>query len=356
MGIQGLNNFLKEKIKDVHREVHLSNYKYKKMAVDTSLYMFKFKTVFGDKWISAFINLVVCLRRNDIHCVFVYDTVAPIEKTAERNERKEKREKMEREVYDLECAFELYKSDGILSEALNKLIENANKKERGITKRLLLNTGFANSSYLTVIQQEIDIKKKQSVRIDSSDFELTRKLFDIMNIPWMNAPSEAEAYCSAMCIDGIVDCVLSEDSDVLAYGSPIFLSKINTSTDTVVEIIHSELLEKCELSKGEFVDFCIMCGTDYNKNIPKVGPVLSYKLIKEYKSIDNIPIDKYDTSVLNHVRGRELFNCKSDMGGVRVKYCKEPDYNKLEEFCFINNCRIDISQLKKACRANLVFV
>lgn len=354
MGIQGLNNFLKEKVKEVHNEVHLSKYRYKKMAVDTSLYMFKFKVAFGDNWISAFINLVVCLRRNDIHCVFVYDTAAPVEKTAERNERKEKRDKMEREVYDLECAFEEYKTDGVLSEALNKLIENANKKERGVTKRLLT-TGHVNSSYLTIIEQEINIKKKQSVRIESKDFELTRELFTIMNIPWLNATSEAEAYCSELCSAGIVDCVLSEDSDVLAYGGRIFLSKINTSTNTVVEIIHSELLEKCEMSKDEFLDFCIMCGTDYNKNMPKVGPVSAFKLIKEYKSIDNLPKDIYDISVLNHVRVRELFTFNSNIDA-RVPYCKEPDYSKLEEFCFINNCRIDFSQLRKAYKPNLVFV
>ena len=346
MGIQGLNSFLRDKFDTVHKEISLADYRYKKIAIDTSLYMFKFKTVFGDTvWLNAFINLVICLRKNDIHCLFVYDTVAPIEKTAERNERKEKRDKLERDVFDLEQEIEKYEIDSILSPKCKEIVDK--------NKKVLL--GGNNTRYnLMILRQELEKKKRQVIKIESRDFDLTRALFKIMNVPYVFAPSEAEAYCSHLCISGIVDAVLSEDSDVMAYGSPVFLSKINTSTQTVIEIKYENILNQTGLTHHEFKDFCILCGTDYNKNIPKVGPVLSYKLMKEHKSIDMLE-NIYDISILNHKRVREIFTFSEKLT-ISIPYCGTPDFKKLEEFCFVNNCRINIDEIRRVNTANIVFI
>ena len=58
-----------------------------------------------------------------------------------------------------------------------------------------------------------------------------------------------------------------------------------------------------------------MCGTDYNLNIPKIGPESAYKLLTEHKSLENIEKNtKYNTDILNYRRGRELFsNDKSQL-------------------------------------------
>ena len=351
MGIQGLNKFLRDKYNKVHKEVSLANYRYKKVAVDTSLYMYKFKTVYGEEnWLSAFIKLVLCLRKNDIHCIFVYDTIAPEEKSATREERKEKRDKLERDTFELEEEVNQYEIDGIITERLQKII---NKSELP-TKKLLISNSNPNSIfYLNILKQELDKKKKQVTKIDKKDFDLTRDLFTIMKVPWIYAPSEAEAYCSHLCISGLVDCVLSEDSDILAYKCPIFLSKINTSTETVIEILYEDVLKETNLTSEQFTDFCIMCGTDYNKNIPKIGPVMSFKLIKESGSIDNLDLD---VSCLNHVRVRDIFTFRDKLKNIQVSYCGTPDYNKLEEFCFINNCYINLDEIKNVNKAKLVFI
>ena len=136
----------------------------------------------------------------------------------------------------------------------------------------------------------------------------------------------------------------SEDTDVLAYGSPKFLTKVNIISETCMEIDFKVILEKLEMSEKEFLDMCIMCGTDYNTNIPKIGPQKSYNLIKKHKSIDNLPMD---TSILKHDRCRELFTFKDDYFKERIRYCGIPDYNKLEIFIFQNNCKIDMNYVRK---------
>jgi len=36
------------------------------------------------------------------------------------------------------------------------------------------------------------------------------------------------------------------------------------------------------------VDLCILCGCDYTEKIEGIGPITAYKLIKEFKCIENV--------------------------------------------------------------------
>ena len=117
------------------------------------------------------------------------------------------------------------------------------------------------------IEYEVERIKKQAVKINSNSFMLSKELFDILGIPYFQAPVEAETTCADLCKRGFVDYVVSEDSDVLAYGAPFLITKINTSEDTCVIVNYSAILNSLEFTPEQFLDFCIMCGTDYNKNI-----------------------------------------------------------------------------------------
>ena len=49
------------------------------------------------------------------------------------------------------------------------------------------------------------------------------KMLMLMGVPVILAPGEAEAQCSLMCKDGIVDAVGTEDMDALTFGASILL-------------------------------------------------------------------------------------------------------------------------------------
>jgi 5'-3' exonuclease len=106
------------------------------------------------------------------------------------------------------------------------------------------------------------------------------------------------------------------------------------------------VLNALELKSKEFLDFCIMCGTDYNKNIPKVGPETSFKLIKKHHSIEDVEKDGFDVSNLKFVRVRQLFT-QYERFTESIPYCKPADFNALAEFMFVNNIRYNIEKLKR---------
>jgi 5'-3' exonuclease len=345
MGIKSnFLSFLKSKSPESFEVIHLSEYAFKKVAIDVSLYMHKFKAVCGDYWLISFINLVACLRKNEVHCVFIYDGQAPIEKQKEQEKRKNVKMNMIQQIKDVEESIVQYTKSGVVNDIL---IEFNLKATSSNPKRLLTNK--SEEINIKAIREKLKIKKSQIISINSNDYQLTRDLFDILQVPYYIASNEAEKMCSKLCIDNEVDAVLSEDTDTLAYGTPFFLSKIDINNSTCVRVDYNSLLEKIDLTREQFLDFCILCGTDYNNNIQGVGSVSSFKLIKTYGSLEEIEINtKYDTSVLNYNRVRQLFtdfnqnDIKSD-----VPYCSEPDFDILRNFLNSIELRINYEYLQK---------
>ena len=345
MGIKGLSKFLKTNYSKLFELIHISEYKYQKVAVDTSLFMYHYKAIFGDEWLGAFVKLVSCLRENEVHCVFIYDSGCPEEKIEERKKRAESREKIEEKLFKLEEALEKFH---LLSEIDPILVEFQKQKK---IKSSMMGRGLN----INAIEYAVKKLAKQVFTVSKQDFDTTKELFKLMNVPYFDAKVEAETMCADLCRQGKVCAVLSEDTDVIAYGAPVFLSKINVLDGTCIRVKYDQLLSEMELSSSEFLDFCIMCGTDYNKNIFRIGPAKAMAYINEYKSIDNISEHtKLDVSILNHKRGRELFT-KYEKSVVKIPYCGVPKWTELSIFLTKKNIRVHIESLKKSFVRPVIF-
>ena len=357
MGIANLNKLLRKHCPEIYKPIHISEYAFKKIAIDISLYLCKFKAIAGDKWLTSFINLVTCLRRNEIHCVFIYDNGSPKETENEKAERVKQREKLDEKVKELENDLEHYFISGELTPALIDLYNKEINKTSSYQQPRLLSSKKPKID-INIIQDRIKKMRSQVLDISQNDFLLTKQLFTILNVPFYDAPLEAETMCSDLCKRGIVDAVLSEDTDVLAYGAPIFLSKIDTVNDTCIQINYEYMLNCLDLSKESFLDLCIMCGTDYNKNIYKVGCESSFKYIKKYDNIDNIAknINNLDISELKHLRTRELFTKYEKSLITNTPYCGTPDFKLLFKFISTHNININIDNLTKSFTHNMIII
>ena len=332
MGIKNLNSILKKYAQACYNTVHISEFKYKKIAIDLTLYLYKYKVVFNTSWLHALFQLVTCLRKNDVHCVFVYDNKPPIEKIKEREKRANKKLKQTEKISDIKSALLSYKTTGETRQILFDI--SSSKSDLTSVKRLLRKEVEAKIDVNT-IESYIAHLESQNISLTANDMKAALELLEILNVPCMLAPMEAEAFCSDLCIIGKVDAVLSEDTDVLAHSSPIFLFKLDISTETCCVIEHDFMLSELGFSPEQFLDMCILCGTDYNNSLKGIGPENSYKLINEFLSIDKFP---FDTRELNHERVRELFKWdEKSVKDVSVPYCGKPDRSRLSRFFWENN-------------------
>jgi hypothetical protein len=87
MGIKNLHYFLKKNCPTVYKKIPISKYAFKKIAIDTSIYVCRFKNSFGQRYIDYFFRLISILRYNEINPVFIYDSKSPPEKKNEKKKR-----------------------------------------------------------------------------------------------------------------------------------------------------------------------------------------------------------------------------------------------------------------------------
>jgi 5'-3' exonuclease len=345
MGIKNLHNFLRKYCPKVYTTIPISKYAFKKIAIDTSIFMCKFKSTNGNNFMDSFLHLISVLRYNEIHFVFVYDTKAPPEKDQEKKHRIEAREKNKIRVSKIMDTWFNLKQEHGLSE--DHVLENTDMIEDEVLSSFITKL-LDESGKVTIQKIDAEIHKLQNtlLSIRTEDFVLTKQFFKACNIPFIDAEGEAEGTCAALVKQGIVAAVLTEDTDVLAYKVPIMLHKMDVAEGTFVEIDYEEILTQLKFTPVQFLDFCIMCGTDYNSNIFKVGPDKAYKLLQQYGSIEAIAEANLNLNIttLNYEKTRSLFEHPIVLNTI-IPYCGFPNKTELENLYFINNCRFDLERL-----------
>lgn len=350
MGIHNLHVFLRKMCPHVYQKIPLYKYAFKKIAIDLSIFLCKFKTTYGNNWLDAFLHLMIVLRRNDIHFLFVYDSKAPPEKDEERRLRSEARAKNKDRIMKLQQLWDQYKHDHTCVD-LDSLQHEANALLPIVKK---VQSQFVDSVEVSIQHMDNELQRLQNTifTITSEDFELTKELFRICRVPVMIAAGEAEATCAALNRAQTVSAVLTDDTDVLAYGSPIMLHRIQLEDECMIEIDYQEVIRSLGISSSQFVDFCIMCGTDYNPNLPKIGPDRSLKLIRQYQTLEQIEenIPSLPMHLLNYKRVRQIFSMKIgfDVEHQIISFCGFPDENRLRAFLFTNNLKTNIQDVVSA--------
>ncbi|KIW22827.1 flap endonuclease 1 [Cladophialophora immunda] len=139
--------------------------------------------------------------------------------------------------------------------------------------------------------EEVEKFSRRTVRVTREHNEECRRLLKLMGIPYIVAPTEAEAQCAVLARAGKVYAAASEDMDTLTFNSPILLRHLTFSEqrkEPIQEIHLDKTLEGLGMDRNQFIDLCILLGCDYLDPIPKVGPNTALKLIREHGSLEGV--------------------------------------------------------------------
>lgn len=233
------------------------------------------------KWYSLALDVITLFLSHGITPVFIFDGEHCAEKANTQDKRKQQKIKDREEI-----------------KRLQEELKQCSPLDRNPEKIKRLRQLLANSNY-----------------ISRDEMKTLMDLLRGIGIPVLIATGEAEELCSSLARVGLVSAVYSTDTDNLALGCPLLITNLsdtyyveekNRSFRNASCVYLNEILDGIGLSQEEFLEFCILCGCDFNTRISKLGPATAYKLIKEYHSIDNLP-DRYDITQLRHKRCREIF-------------------------------------------------
>jgi flap endonuclease-1 len=197
----------------------------------------------------------------------------------------------------------------------------------------------------------------RSSRMSREIIEGSKKLLELMGVPYIQAKGEGEAQASYMVEKGDAWAVGSQDYDCILFGAPRMVRNLTiTGGKANLEIINLEkVLKDLEITREQLVDIAILVGTDFNMGVKGIGAKTGLKLIKENDNIFNV-LEKQDIQLevepeilrnifLKHevVSDYKLQWKSPDTEGVVAFLCGEHDFSEprihsaLDKFKKIDN-------------------
>jgi flap endonuclease-1 len=170
----------------------------------------------------------------------------------------------------------------------------------------------------------------------------SKKVLELMGLPWIQAPSEGEAQAAHMTKKGDADYCASQDYDSLLFGAPKLLRNVTISgrrrrgrvfIEIVPEIIElRRTLSECEVTYEQLIDVGILIGTDFNDSVKGIGPKTALKLIKQYGNLESAVQHIENVTFTDKIgQIREIFLHPQVTDNYKVEW-KEPDESRLMDF------------------------
>ena len=252
MGIRHLNRYIASECKnDAITKIHLQELAGKRIAVDASIYLYRF--IGENRLIEQFHLLISVFRHYEIIPLFIFDGAAPIEKRELLKERRDKK-----------------------NHAENKYME--------IEKQLSITEDRDEKHDLEIEMVKL---KKDFIRVKDIDNKKVKSLLTNSGICWVDAIGEADVLCAQLIHTGKVYACLSEDMDMFAYGCCRILRHISLLKHTVLMYDLRIILKQLKMTMTEFRQVLVISGTDYNKD-ESTNLAESIKWFHKYK-LDGIP-------------------------------------------------------------------
>jgi flap endonuclease-1 len=139
--------------------------------------------------------------------------------------------------------------------------------------------------------EDVEKFSRRTVRVTKEHNAEAQRLLMHMGVPFIIAPTEAEAQCAVLARAGKVYAAASEDMDTLTFNSPVLLRHLTFSEqrkEPIQEIHLDRVLEGLEMELEQFIDLCILLGCDYVDPVKGIGPKVALELIRKHKSLENV--------------------------------------------------------------------
>lgn len=297
MGIKGLAKLIDTYTTTaVSYDSSLSDIRGEHIIVDFSGIMYKY-LLNTKNYEVVFRGILDKFKKYNIKSYFIFDGRSPIEKKATVDKRKRITEKARSDL----CQYKKHKKNLLLE--LNSIKDNDSLYNE--THEILLNL---NNTIQKTIRKSKYMKKSHINNIKSILHEY--------GIPFIQCNEEADLICSMLVKNGIIKYCLSDDTDMLAFGCNFVLRNWRNNFEEFDIYDRSKVLTDLNLKESEFLDLCILMGSDYLPRTIGIKMNNIIPIIKKYNNIETIVANIEDTNI------HFSLNKKPIIPNTMERYCK----------------------------------
>ena len=110
-------------------------------------------------------------------------------------------------------------------------------------------------------------------------------LLRLFGLPYITAPMEAEAQCATLVELGLVDGIVTDDSDCFLFGGTRVYKNMFNSAKFVECYLLADLEKEFALTRQRMIRFAHLLGSDYTEGIPGVGPVTALEIVTDFDDL-----------------------------------------------------------------------
>lgn len=145
------------------------------------------------------------------------------------------------------------------------------------------------------IQEQADLFDTESKRkerdMDTITDEMKAEviqLIQLFGIPYVESPAEAEAQCAKLEELGLVDGIVTEDSDVFVFGGSSVYKNIFDDQKYVEAYLARDAKRDLNLNRNQFIALAMLLGGDYTEGVKGVGIVNGMEVLQAFDCSNNV--------------------------------------------------------------------
>jgi flap endonuclease-1 len=252
MGIRGLQNWIRWTIPQTIQNPVWSSLSGKRVGVDILGFLYRSKSL-GMYPIVYVAQFIAACKRLNIEPVVIFDGKPPTEK--------------------------------------HKILEqrNALRAESKLKKESILQT-FVHSDGDSLVRAELQKLELNSTYFTSEERDHVKQFLYACGILSLNASGEADNTLAYFSRKGWISAVISSDFDLLARGVETLLvpdsNAIPGEFGTWKQYTLSTILKNAALSYNQFVEMCVLMGSDYTAYLPSIPYKTAYWTVKYNGSLE----------------------------------------------------------------------
>ncbi|KAI6821355.1 PIN domain-like protein [Hortaea werneckii] len=113
-----------------------------------------------------------------------------------------------------------------------------------------------------------------------------QQLLRLFGLPYVTAPMEAEAQCAELVKLGLVDGIVTDDSDCFLFGGTRIYKNMFNQAKFVECYLTSDLEKEFNLTRVKLIAIAQLLGSDYTEGLQGVGPVTALEILGEFQNLE----------------------------------------------------------------------
>jgi DNA excision repair protein ERCC-5 len=134
-------------------------------------------------------------------------------------------------------------------------------------------------------QQKKD--RRDADEVTQSMITECQHLLTLFGLPYITAPMEAEAQCAELVHLGLVDGIVTDDSDTFLFGGTRVYKNMFNAAKFVECYLANDLVSEFSLTRDKMIAIAQLLGSDYTTGIPGIGPVTALELLAEFPDLQD---------------------------------------------------------------------